>query len=170
MKLTSSIYWRRLYQYRRLCDALRKKTDHCQLDTSFHETAVGVYWSLSSYPSVCLIILFLNVILPQFPPPHTSHPDVSKLGTASEIPTSFFEANSYYFLCLKCILSKYSWFRTRQWLIYNVVFISAVQQSDSVIHMYILFFTFFSIMVSHRILNIVPYALQQDLIVYPFRI
>ena len=37
------------------------------------------------------------------------------------------------------------------WLIYNVVLISDEQHSDSVIH--ILFFTFFSIMVYQRILN-----------------
>ena len=43
-------------------------------------------------------------------------------------------------------------------LIYNVVLISAVQQSDSVIH--ISFFIFFSIMVYHKILNIVPCAIQ----------
>ena len=49
-------------------------------------------------------------------------------------------------------------------LIYNVVLISAVQQSDSVI--WTLFFIFFSIMVDHRILNIVPCAIQQDLVVY----
>ena len=48
------------------------------------------------------------------------------------------------------------------WLIYNVVLISAVQQSDSVIHIYIytFFFIFFSMMVYHRILNIVPCAIQ----------
>ena len=36
--------------------------------------------------------------------------------------------------------------------------ISAVQQSDSVIHMHTFFFIFFSIMVYHRIFNIVPCA------------
>ena len=36
-------------------------------------------------------------------------------------------------------------------LIYNVVLISTVQQSDSVIHIYIFFFIFFSIMVYHKI-------------------
>ena len=45
-------------------------------------------------------------------------------------------------------------------LVYSVVLISAVQQSDSVIHTYIyiymFFFIFFSIMVYHRRLNIVP--------------
>ena len=40
-------------------------------------------------------------------------------------------------------------------LIYNVVLIPAVQQIDSVIHIYTFFFIFFSIMVYHRILNIV---------------
>ena len=38
------------------------------------------------------------------------------------------------------------------YLIYNVVLISALQQSDSVIHIFLIFF---SIMVNHRILNIV---------------
>ena len=42
-------------------------------------------------------------------------------------------------------------------LIYNVVPIPAVQQSDSFIHICTFFFLFFSIMVYHRILNIVPY-------------
>ena len=47
--------------------------------------------------------------------------------------------------------------------------ISAVQQSDSVIHIciHIIFFIFFSIMVYHRILNIVPGVIQ-DFVVYPF--
>ena len=45
-------------------------------------------------------------------------------------------------------------------LIYNVVLISAVQQSDSVIHIYTLFFIFFSIMVYPRRLDRVPCALQ----------
>ena len=39
---------------------------------------------------------------------------------------------------------------------YNVVLISVVQPSDSVIHIYTFFFIFFSIMVYHRMLNIVP--------------
>ena len=49
------------------------------------------------------------------------------------------------------------------WLIYNAVLISAVQQSDSVIYIlyiYAFFFIFFSIMTYHRILNIVPCAMQ----------
>ena len=45
-------------------------------------------------------------------------------------------------------------------LIYNVVPISAVQQSDSVLHIYILFLIFFSIMVYLRRLDIVPCAIQ----------
>ena len=45
-------------------------------------------------------------------------------------------------------------------LTYNVVFISAVQQSDSVIHIYTFFFIFFSIIFYHRILDIVPCAIQ----------
>ena len=38
------------------------------------------------------------------------------------------------------------------YLIYSVVLISAVQKSDSVTH----FFILFSIMIYHRILNIIP--------------
>ena len=62
----------------------------------------------------------------------------------------------------KFILLKYSWF-------YNIL-ISAVQQSDSVIHRYTFFFIFFSIMVYPRILNIAPCAIQEDLVVYPISI
>ena len=56
-------------------------------------------------------------------------------------------------------------------LIYKVVLIF-VQQSASAVHIYIYihthsFFIFFSIMVYHRILNIVPCAIQQDLVGYP---
>ena len=43
-------------------------------------------------------------------------------------------------------------------MIYHVVLISAIKQSHSVIHIYI-FFIFFSILVYHRILNIVPCAI-----------
>ena len=47
-------------------------------------------------------------------------------------------------------------------LIYNVVPISAVQQSDSVIHIHIdiLFFILLSIMVYPRTLDTVPWAVQ----------
>ena len=46
--------------------------------------------------------------------------------------------------------------------------ISTVQQSDSVIHMHAFIFIFFSIMVYHRILNIAPCAIQQDLFCFTF--
>ena len=50
-----------------------------------------------------------------------------------------------------------------------MLLISPVQQSDSIIHIYAFFFILFSIMVYHRILNIFPYAIQQEyLVVYPF--
>ena len=55
-------------------------------------------------------------------------------------------------------------------MLYNVVSISAVQQSDSVIHTYTFFFIFFSIMAYPRILSIVPCAAQYDFVVYPFYI
>ena len=45
-------------------------------------------------------------------------------------------------------------------LIYNIVLVSGIQQSDSVIHMYIFFFRFFSIIDYYKILNIVPCAVQ----------
>ena len=45
-------------------------------------------------------------------------------------------------------------------LIFSVVLISAIQQSDSFIHIHTLFFILFSITVYRRILNIVPCALQ----------
>ena len=47
-------------------------------------------------------------------------------------------------------------------MIYNVVLISAVQQSDSVTHIYVIhsYFIFLSIMVDHKILNIVLCAIQ----------
>ena len=55
------------------------------------------------------------------------------------------------------------------YLIHNVVLISVVQQSDSVIHIqYPFFFIFFSVMVYPGILNIVPGAIQHDFVVYPF--
>ena len=45
-------------------------------------------------------------------------------------------------------------------LIYNVVLISGIQQSDSCIYIYIFFFRFFSIINYYKILNIVPCAIQ----------
>ena len=45
-------------------------------------------------------------------------------------------------------------------LIYNVVLISAVQQSGSVAHICTFFTIFFSTMGYHRLLNIVPCATQ----------
>ena len=45
----------------------------------------------------------------------------------------------------------------------NIVLISTVQQSDSVIHIYTLFFIFFFIMVYHKILNIIPTGLNLNI-------
>ena len=56
-------------------------------------------------------------------------------------------------------------FYSEVYLIYNVVLISAVQQSDSAIHIYISIF--FSIMDYPRMLNILPCTVQQDPVVYP---
>ena len=51
------------------------------------------------------------------------------------------------------------------WLIYNVVLVSSVQQRDSVIRITYSFF-----IVYYRILNLVPWAIQQVLVVYIFYI
>ena len=45
-------------------------------------------------------------------------------------------------------------------LTYNVVLVSGIQQSDSVLYIYILFFRFFSITDYYKILNIVLCAIQ----------
>ena len=51
---------------------------------------------------------------------------------------------------------------------HNIVLIAAVEQSNSAIHTYIHFLKiFFTIMIYHRILNVVLWAIQQDLVVYP---
>ena len=60
-------------------------------------------------------------------------------------------------------------------MIYNVVLISAVWQSGSVINICVCVYTyirafflmFLSFMVYHRVLNTLPSALPQDLVVYP---
>ena len=51
-------------------------------------------------------------------------------------------------------------------LIYNVVQ-SLPYSKVTQLYTYILFFIFFSIMVYHRILNMVPCAMPYDLVVYP---
>ena len=60
----------------------------------------------------------------------------------------------FFFLTFKII------FLIEVLLIYNVVLISTEQQSDSVIHTHTFFFIFFSIMVYHKTLNIVPCAIR----------
>ena len=63
------------------------------------------------------------------------------------------------FLFLNFILLRSYWFTM-------LCLISAIQQSDSVMHIYT-FCSHFPIMVYHRILNVVLCALQKDLVVYP---
>ena len=55
-------------------------------------------------------------------------------------------------------------------MVYYAVLISAVQQSASLGHVGTFFFIFFSVMVYHRILNIVACATQQDLVACPVKI
>ena len=69
---------------------------------------------------------------------------------------------------LHALLLLLLFFLIEVWLIYNVVLISAVQQSESVIHIYTFFFIFFSIMVYPRTLNIVHCTTQQNLVVHLF--
>ena len=45
---------------------------------------------------------------------------------------------------------------------------SAVEQSDSVLHIHTFFFIFLTIMVYPRTLNTVPWAVRQDSVVYAF--
>ena len=63
------------------------------------------------------------------------------------------------FLVLLCFLLKYNVFTI---LCDFLLYIKVTQ-----LHMYIFFFIFLFIMVCHRLLNIVPCALQQELVVYP---
>ena len=53
------------------------------------------------------------------------------------------------------------------WLIYNVVFLSAVWHGDSFIQMYTFFLIFFSTTVYCGILTVVPCAVAWGLVVYP---
>ena len=57
-------------------------------------------------------------------------------------------------------------------MIYSVVLVSSVQQSDSVIHMYIYIFSFrfFSLIGYYKILSVVPCAIQWVLVGYLFYI
>ena len=57
-------------------------------------------------------------------------------------------------------------------MLYDVVLISAVQYSDSVIHTHThtFFYMFFSGTVYHRTLNKIPCITQEGLAVYPFSI
>ena len=60
-----------------------------------------------------------------------------------------------------------SWFhflKIEVQLLHNIVLVFSIQQSDSVLYI----FMFLSIMIYYRMLNILPCALQQDLVVYPF--
>ena len=61
-------------------------------------------------------------------------------------------------------------FLTEVELIYNIVFISAVQQSGSVMHIWTLFFYILFHYGLLQILNIVPWAIQKDHVVYPFHV
>ena len=52
------------------------------------------------------------------------------------------------------------------WRNHSFDYTDICQQSDSIIHTYIFFFIFFSVMVYHRILCIVPCAIEEHLIFY----
>ena len=70
-----------------------------------------------------------------------------------------------YRFCNK-IPQMYTFFLIEVQLIYNVVLVSGVQQSDSAI--YIFFFRFFSLIDYYKILSIFPCATQQVLVGYLF--
>ena len=60
-------------------------------------------------------------------------------------------------------LGLFFFFLTEVLLIYSV---SGTQQSDSAIHLYLLFFRFFSITSYYKMLDLVPCATQEGLVVY----
>ena len=62
----------------------------------------------------------------------------------------------------------FTFFFIKVQLIYNVMSISAAQQSDLVIHLYILFLILSSILFYPKRLDRVPCAVQCDPIAYPF--
>ena len=82
-----------------------------------------------------------------------THTSLSPASTASiQLPDLIHWIPSMdYFLFKKCILLKYSWFTICSFLLYWKM----IQ-----LHIHTLFFIFFSIRVYHRILDIVPYAVQ----------
>ena len=53
-------------------------------------------------------------------------------------------------------------------LMYNVVLVSDVQQSDSVIHIHVSFFRFFSHRGYYRVLSRIPCVIQEVLVDYLF--
>ena len=57
---------------------------------------------------------------------------------------------------------------TEVYLIYNIVLASGVEQSDSVIHIYIFFLRFFSLLSCYKTLSGVPCATQEALVDYLF--
>ena len=82
-----------------------------------------------------------------------THTSLSPASTASiQLPDLIHWIPSMdYFLFKKCILLKYSWFTICSFLLYWKM----IQ-----LHIHTLFFIFFCIRVYHRILDIVPYAVQ----------
>ena len=80
---------------------------------------------------------------------------------------TFFKASQLF--CFGFLFSEF-WgdFLTEVKSIYDVALISPIYRR--VTQLYTFFFIFFSIMVYHRILNIVPCAIQEDFVVYPFYI
>ena len=67
----------------------------------------------------------------------------------------------------KKFLLKYKIFFIDLQLIYHIVLVSTVHQSDSLMRIYTLFSIFFSIIVYHRVLTLLPCAVQEALVVYP---
>ena len=126
--------------------------DHSKKSAQGHGAAGLLSWASDQRPGQGYAKGEIRVLTPEV----STRPLTSgrySLGSFRTSCFSFFKKNFFY------------------WSIYNIVLISGVQQSDSYIYVciYIYFFLFFSIMIYHRILNIILCAIhKQDLVAYPF--
>lgn len=94
----------------------------------------------------------------EFPPSHLCSYSSPLLHIPSSISSlvilaSSFVLDNFSFVCFLIYFIEV-------WLIYSVVLIPAIQQTDSVMYTSTSFFLFILIMIYHRILNIAPHRIQ----------
>lgn len=82
------------------------------------------------------------------------------VGSIIQKAMPFCSSPSHSHLRLTFFFNLFIFFFTEVELIYHVVLISTRQHSDSVVHIHTFFFTLFSIMAYHRVLNTVLCAAQ----------